>query len=113
MVIFGVCVFLSCSLAAILLARSSPPWVSVDRPFLFLIRHNPTGTHTRTHAHTHTHTHTHTRTLAHTHTHTHTHRHRYRKQPGQANRSTCDSRGGEQSRRRARINKHGLGERRD
>lgn len=30
-------------LAAILLARSSPPWVTVDRPFLFLIRHNPTG----------------------------------------------------------------------
>ncbi|XP_077468327.1 glia-derived nexin [Stigmatopora argus] len=30
--------------AAILMARSSPPWVSVDRPFLFLIRHNPTGT---------------------------------------------------------------------
>ncbi|XP_076139101.1 glia-derived nexin [Alosa pseudoharengus] len=29
---------------AILLARSSPPWVSVDRPFLFFIRHNPTGT---------------------------------------------------------------------
>ncbi|KAM3874823.1 glia-derived nexin [Diretmus argenteus] len=29
---------------AILLARSSPPWVIVDRPFLFLIRHNPTGT---------------------------------------------------------------------
>ncbi|XP_068441034.1 glia-derived nexin [Clinocottus analis] len=29
---------------AILLARSSPPWVTVDRPFLFLIRHNPTGT---------------------------------------------------------------------
>ncbi|XP_053176063.1 glia-derived nexin [Scomber japonicus] len=29
---------------AILLARSSPPWVSVDRPFLFLIRHNQTGT---------------------------------------------------------------------
>lgn len=29
---------------AILLARSSPPWVSVDRPFLFLVRHNPTGT---------------------------------------------------------------------
>ncbi|XP_047449941.1 glia-derived nexin [Mugil cephalus] len=29
---------------AILLARSSPPWVSVDRPFLFLIRHNTTGT---------------------------------------------------------------------
>nr|XP_057935344.1 glia-derived nexin [Doryrhamphus excisus]XP_057935345.1 glia-derived nexin [Doryrhamphus excisus] len=29
---------------AILMARSSPPWVSVDRPFLFLIRHNPTGT---------------------------------------------------------------------
>ncbi|XP_046891497.1 glia-derived nexin [Hypomesus transpacificus] len=30
--------------AAILLARSSPPWVVVDRPFLFLTRHNPTGT---------------------------------------------------------------------
>ncbi|CAN9511157.1 unnamed protein product [Ophioblennius macclurei] len=29
---------------AVLLTRSSPPWVSVDRPFLFLIRHNPTGT---------------------------------------------------------------------
>ncbi|XP_031716371.1 glia-derived nexin [Anarrhichthys ocellatus] len=29
---------------AILLARSSPPWVTVDRPFLFLIRHKPTGT---------------------------------------------------------------------
>lgn len=29
---------------AILLARSSPPWVTVDRPFLFLIRHNPSGT---------------------------------------------------------------------
>lgn len=29
---------------AILLARSSPPWVIVDRPFLFVIRHNPTGT---------------------------------------------------------------------
>ncbi|KAM9358820.1 glia-derived nexin [Symphorus nematophorus] len=29
---------------AILLARSSPPWITVDRPFLFLIRHNPTGT---------------------------------------------------------------------
>ncbi|XP_040902968.1 glia-derived nexin [Toxotes jaculatrix] len=29
---------------AILLTRSSPPWVTVDRPFLFLIRHNPTGT---------------------------------------------------------------------
>ncbi|XP_038129051.1 glia-derived nexin [Cyprinodon tularosa] len=28
---------------AILMARSSPPWVTVDRPFLFLIRHNPTG----------------------------------------------------------------------
>lgn len=28
---------------AILLARSSPPWVTVDRPFLFLIRHKPTG----------------------------------------------------------------------
>ncbi|XP_061683455.1 glia-derived nexin isoform X2 [Syngnathoides biaculeatus] len=30
--------------AAILMARSSPPWVSVDRPFLFLIQHNTTGT---------------------------------------------------------------------
>lgn len=30
--------------AAILFARSSPNWVTVDRPFLFLIRHNPTGT---------------------------------------------------------------------
>ncbi|XP_030634642.1 glia-derived nexin [Chanos chanos] len=29
---------------AIMLARSSPPWVTVDRPFLFLIRHSPTGT---------------------------------------------------------------------
>ncbi|XP_037322056.1 glia-derived nexin [Pungitius pungitius] len=29
---------------AILLARSSPPWVTVDRPFLFLIRHTQTGT---------------------------------------------------------------------
>ncbi|XP_029963716.1 glia-derived nexin [Salarias fasciatus] len=29
---------------AVLLTRSSPPWISVDRPFLFLIRHNPTGT---------------------------------------------------------------------
>uniref|UniRef100_A0A3Q1JBM7 Serpin domain-containing protein n=1 Tax=Anabas testudineus TaxID=64144 RepID=A0A3Q1JBM7_ANATE len=29
---------------AILLARSSPPWIMVDRPFLFLIRHNTTGT---------------------------------------------------------------------
>ncbi|XP_055751260.1 glia-derived nexin-like [Salvelinus fontinalis] len=29
---------------AILMARSSPPWLIIDRPFLFLIRHNPTGT---------------------------------------------------------------------
>ncbi|KAM4627263.1 glia-derived nexin [Polymixia lowei] len=29
---------------AILLARSSPPWLIVDRPFLFIVRHNPTGT---------------------------------------------------------------------
>uniref|UniRef100_A0A3B4BGL3 Serpin domain-containing protein n=1 Tax=Periophthalmus magnuspinnatus TaxID=409849 RepID=A0A3B4BGL3_9GOBI len=34
----------SAATMAILLARSSPPWVTVDRPFLFLIRHNPTGT---------------------------------------------------------------------
>ncbi|KAM3616876.1 uncharacterized protein V6R79_025234 [Siganus canaliculatus] len=34
----------SAATTAILLARSSPPWVTVDRPFLFLIRHNPTGT---------------------------------------------------------------------
>lgn len=31
------------SIAAILIARSSPPWFIVDRPFLFCIRHNPTG----------------------------------------------------------------------
>lgn len=29
--------------AAILIARSSPPWFIVDRPFVFFIRHNPTG----------------------------------------------------------------------
>ncbi|KAF7219352.1 glia-derived nexin [Nothobranchius furzeri] len=29
---------------AILMTRSSPPWVTVDRPFLFLIRHHSTGT---------------------------------------------------------------------
>lgn len=40
---FGGSDLVLCS-AAILLARSSPPWVSVDRPFLFLIRHKPTGT---------------------------------------------------------------------
>ncbi|KAF4104428.1 glia-derived nexin [Onychostoma macrolepis] len=34
----------SAATTAILHARSSPPWVTVDRPFLFLIRHNPTGT---------------------------------------------------------------------
>lgn len=34
----------SAATAAVLHARSSPPWVSVDRPFLFLIRHKPTGT---------------------------------------------------------------------
>ncbi|KAH0624017.1 hypothetical protein JD844_007300, partial [Phrynosoma platyrhinos] len=28
--------------AAILIARSSPPWFVVDRPFVFFIRHNPT-----------------------------------------------------------------------
>ncbi|XP_077011388.1 glia-derived nexin [Tamandua tetradactyla] len=28
---------------AILIARSSPPWFIVDKPFLFFIRHNPTG----------------------------------------------------------------------
>ncbi|MGH0146959.1 UNVERIFIED_CONTAM: hypothetical protein FKN15_051255 [Acipenser sinensis] len=34
----------SAATAAILMARSSPPWVIVDRPFLFFVRHNPTGT---------------------------------------------------------------------
>ncbi|KAJ8388696.1 hypothetical protein AAFF_G00131050 [Aldrovandia affinis] len=34
----------SAATTAILLARSSPPWVIVDRPFLFLIRHKSTGT---------------------------------------------------------------------
>lgn len=34
----------SAATTAILMARSSPPWVTVDRPFLFLIRHKPTGT---------------------------------------------------------------------
>nr|XP_020441952.1 glia-derived nexin [Monopterus albus] len=29
---------------AILMARSSPPWIIVDRSFLFLVRHKPTGT---------------------------------------------------------------------
>ncbi|KAM3932421.1 glia-derived nexin [Leptodactylus fuscus] len=33
----------SAATAAILIARSSPPWFIVDRPFLFFIRHNPTG----------------------------------------------------------------------
>lgn len=37
------CVSLFFSIAAILIARSSPPWFIVDRPFLFFIRHNPTG----------------------------------------------------------------------
>lgn len=42
-----ICLYsLSLISAAILHARSSPPWMTVDRPFLFLIRHNPTGTHT-------------------------------------------------------------------
>lgn len=36
-------VFAFVCLAAFLLARSSPPWITVDRPFLFLIRHNVTG----------------------------------------------------------------------
>lgn len=35
--------FLFLPVAAILIARSSPPWFIVDRPFLFFIRHNPTG----------------------------------------------------------------------
>ncbi|XP_061492785.1 glia-derived nexin [Rhineura floridana] len=33
----------SAATTAILIARSSPPWFVVDRPFLFFIRHNPTG----------------------------------------------------------------------
>ncbi|XP_044147813.1 glia-derived nexin [Bufo gargarizans] len=33
----------SAATAAVLIARSSPPWFIVDRPFLFIIRHNPTG----------------------------------------------------------------------
>ncbi|XP_049744274.1 glia-derived nexin [Elephas maximus indicus] len=33
----------SAATTAILIARSSPPWFIVDRPFLFIIRHNPTG----------------------------------------------------------------------
>ncbi|KAM4771311.1 glia-derived nexin isoform 2-T2 [Rhinophrynus dorsalis] len=33
----------SAATTAILTARSSPPWFIVDRPFLFFIRHNPTG----------------------------------------------------------------------
>lgn len=33
----------SAGTAAILIARSSPPFFIVDRPFLFFIRHNPTG----------------------------------------------------------------------
>ncbi|XP_029026858.1 glia-derived nexin [Betta splendens] len=34
----------SAATTAILMARSFPPWITVDRPFLFLIRHNPSGT---------------------------------------------------------------------
>ncbi|KAJ7990604.1 hypothetical protein DPEC_G00302120 [Dallia pectoralis] len=34
----------SAATAAILLTRSSTPSVTIDRPFVFLIRHNPTGT---------------------------------------------------------------------
>ncbi|XP_023587118.1 glia-derived nexin isoform X1 [Trichechus manatus latirostris] len=33
----------SAATSAILIARSSPPWFIVDRPFLFFIRHSPTG----------------------------------------------------------------------
>ncbi|XP_035295144.1 glia-derived nexin isoform X3 [Cricetulus griseus] len=33
----------SAATTAILIARSSPPWFIVDRPFMFFIRHNPTG----------------------------------------------------------------------
>ncbi|XP_062988285.1 glia-derived nexin [Elgaria multicarinata webbii] len=33
----------SAATTAILIARSSPPWFVVDRPFVFFIRHNPTG----------------------------------------------------------------------
>ncbi|KAL4647160.1 glia-derived nexin [Arapaima gigas] len=34
----------SAATTAVLMARSSPPWVLVDRPFLFVIRHDVTGT---------------------------------------------------------------------
>ncbi|KAK2846864.1 hypothetical protein Q5P01_009863 [Channa striata] len=30
--------------SAVLLTRSSPPWITVDRPFLFLIKHKQSGT---------------------------------------------------------------------
>nr|XP_033815241.1 glia-derived nexin [Geotrypetes seraphini] len=33
----------SSATTAILIARSSPPWFIVDRPFIFFIRHHPTG----------------------------------------------------------------------
>nr|XP_056705778.1 glia-derived nexin [Euleptes europaea] len=33
----------SAATTAILIARSSPPWFVADKPFLFFIRHNPTG----------------------------------------------------------------------
>ncbi|XP_054838630.1 glia-derived nexin [Eublepharis macularius] len=33
----------SAATTAILIARSSPPWFVADRPFVFFIRHNPTG----------------------------------------------------------------------
>lgn len=33
----------SAATAAVLMARSSPPWFIVDRPFVFFIRHNDTG----------------------------------------------------------------------
>ncbi|XP_028650251.1 glia-derived nexin [Erpetoichthys calabaricus] len=34
----------SAATAVVMMARSSPQWIIIDRPFVFFIRHNPTGT---------------------------------------------------------------------